>query len=293
MVPIALTCKNAFILKPSKQDPSTNLMIAHLLKKTNLPNGIFSIVHNNKKTINAILHHPKIATINFVNSTPITRYIYKTNTSTNKRVQTLNSTKNHTIVLPDTNLNLTTNNLISTTYSSTKQRCIAISITITVNNVTEPLLKKIKKQITKLKINPNTDPSSKINPLISKTHLTKISNLINTNIKKNATLRINNHNLTVKNHKNNYFITPTVFNNIKPNMHIYNKKIFNPMLIVVRTNSYPKTIQLVNNNPYKNNATIFTYDGSTTQRFEQKITTNMVSVNVPIPMPMAYHSFNN
>ncbi len=289
MIPIALACGNSFILKPSEQDPSASLVIARLLKEAGLPDGVFSVVHGDKEAVDAILTHPGIGAVSFVGSTPVAKYIYETGTAHGKRVQALGGAKNHAVVLPDADLDMTADGLVSAAYGSAGQRCMAVSVAVTVGDVAEPLLQKIEERIAKLKIGPGTDPSSDMGPLVSKAHLAKVSGYVDAGVEEGADLRVDGRELDVEG--DGYFIGPTVFDRVKPGMRIYDEEIFGPVLVVVRTDSYPEAVELVNANPYGNGAAIFTCDGGAARRFEQEVTAGMVGVNVPIPVPMAYHSF--
>jgi malonate-semialdehyde dehydrogenase (acetylating)/methylmalonate-semialdehyde dehydrogenase len=289
MIPIALACGNAFILKPSEQDPSASLVLARLLKEAGLPDGVFSIVHGDKEAVDAILTHPRIDAVSFVGSTPVAKYIYETGTAHGKRVQALGGAKNHAVVLPDADLDLAADGLVSAAYGSAGQRCMAVSVAVTVGDVAEPLLARIEERIAKLKIGPGTDASSDMGPLVSKAHLAKVSGYVDTGVEEGATLRVDGRALAVEG--DGYFIGPTVFDHVKPGMRVYDEEIFGPVLVVVRTDSYPEAMEIVNANPYGNGAAIFTCDGGAARRFEQEVTAGMVGINVPIPVPMAYHSF--
>jgi len=289
MIPIALACGNAFILKPSEQDPSAALVLARLLKESGLPDGVFSVVHGDKEAVDAILTHPGIGAVSFVGSTPVAKYIYETGTAHGKRVQALGGAKNHAVVLPDADLDMTADGLVSAAYGSAGQRCMAVSVAVTVGDVAEPLLQKIEERIAKLKIGPGTDPSSEMGPLVSKAHLAKVSGYVDSGVEEGATLRVDGRELEVEG--DGYFIGPSVFDNVKPGMRIYDEEIFGPVLVVVRADTYPEAVELVNANPYGNGAAIFTCDGGAARQFEQEVTAGMVGVNVPIPVPMAYHSF--
>jgi malonate-semialdehyde dehydrogenase (acetylating)/methylmalonate-semialdehyde dehydrogenase len=289
MIPIALACGNAFILKPSEQDPSASLVIARLLKEAGLPDGVFSVVHGDKEAVDAILTHPGIGAVSFVGSTPVAKYIYETGTAHGKRVQALGGAKNHAVVLPDADLDMTADGLVSAAYGSAGQRCMAVSVAVTVGDVAEPLLQKIEERIAKLKIGPGTDPASEMGPLVSKAHLAKVSGYVDSGVEEGATLRVDGRELDVEG--DGYFIGPSVFDHVKPGMRIYDEEIFGPVLVVVRADTYPEAVELVNANPYGNGAAIFTCDGGAARRFEQEVTAGMVGVNVPIPVPMAYHSF--
>ena len=289
MIPIALACGNSFILKPSEQDPSASLVIARLLKEAGLPDGVFSVVHGDKEAVDAILTHPGIGAVSFVGSTPVARYIYETGTSNGKRVQALGGAKNHAIVLPDADLEMAADGLVSAAYGSAGQRCMAVSVAVTVGDVAEPLLEKIEERIAKLKIGPGTDASSDMGPLVSRAHLDKVTGYVDAGVAEGAELRVDGRELDVEG--DGYFIGPSVFDHVKPGMRIYDEEIFGPVLVVVRAETYPEAVELVNANPYGNGAAIFTCDGGAARRFEQEVTAGMVGVNVPIPVPMAYHSF--
>jgi malonate-semialdehyde dehydrogenase (acetylating)/methylmalonate-semialdehyde dehydrogenase len=289
MIPIALACGNSFILKPSEQDPSASLVLARLLNEAGLPDGVFSVVHGDKEAVDGILTHPGIGAVSFVGSTPVAKYIYETGTAHGKRVQALGGAKNHAVVLPDADLDMTADGLVSAAYGSAGQRCMAVSVAVTVGDVAEPLLQKIEERISKLKIGPGTDPSSEMGPLVSKAHLAKVSGYVDAGVEEGATLRVDGRELAVEG--DGYFIGPSVFDHVKPGMRIYDEEIFGPVLVVVRAGSYPEAVELVNANPYGNGAAIFTCDGGAARRFEQEVTAGMVGVNVPIPVPMAYHSF--
>ena len=289
MIPIALACGNSFILKPSEQDPSASLVLARLLKQAGLPDGVFSVVHGDKEAVDGILTHPGIGAVSFVGSTPVAKYIYETGTAHGKRVQALGGAKNHAVVLPDADLDMTADGLVSAAYGSAGQRCMAVSVAVTVGDVAEPLLQKIEERIGKLKIGPGTDPSSEMGPLVSKAHLAKVSGYVDAGVEEGATLRVDGRELDVEG--DGYFIGPSVFDHVRPGMRIYDEEIFGPVLVVVRAESYPEAVELVNANPYGNGAAIFTCDGGAARRFEQEVTAGMVGVNVPIPVPMAYHSF--
>jgi malonate-semialdehyde dehydrogenase (acetylating)/methylmalonate-semialdehyde dehydrogenase len=291
MIPIALATGNSFILKPSEQDPSASLVIARLLREAGLPDGVFSVIHGDKQAVDAILTHPQIAAVSFVGSTPVARYIYETGTAHGKRVQALGGAKNHAIVLPDADLDLAADGLVSAAYGSAGQRCMAVSVAVTVGDVAEPLLGKIEERIAKLKVGPGTDPASEMGPLVSRAHYEKVSGLVDAGVSEGAQLRVDGRGLSVEGHEDGYFLGPCVFDHVKPGMRVYDEEIFGPVLVVVRADSYPEAIELVNSNPYGNGAAIFTCDGGAARRFEQEVTAGMVGVNVPIPVPMAYHSF--
>jgi malonate-semialdehyde dehydrogenase (acetylating)/methylmalonate-semialdehyde dehydrogenase len=291
MLPVALACGNAFILKPSEQDPSAAMFLAQLLAEAGLPDGAFTVLHGDKDAVNGILEHPGIAAVSFVGSTPVARHIYETGTRHGKRVQALGGAKNHAIVMPDADLDLAADGLVSAAYGSAGQRCMAVSVAVTVGDVAEPLLEKVRERIDALKIGPGTEPDSDMGPLVSEQHYAKVAGYVAKGAEEGAELVVDGRGLVVEGHEGGYFIGPTVFDHVKPGMSIYDEEIFGPVLVIVRADSYPEAIELLNANPYGNGAAIFTRDGGAARMFEQQATAGMIGVNVPIPVPMAYHSF--
>jgi malonate-semialdehyde dehydrogenase (acetylating) / methylmalonate-semialdehyde dehydrogenase len=291
MMPVAVACGNAFILKPSEQDPSAANRLAQLFAEAGLPDGVFSVVHGDKEIVNAILEHPGIAAVSFVGSTPVARHIYETGTRHGKRVQALGGAKNHAVVMPDAELDLAADGLVSAAFGSAGQRCMAVSVAVTVGDVADPLIDKIRERIDGLTVGPGTDPSSEMGPLVSQAHFDKVSGLVAQGVEDGADLVVDGRDLVVEGHEGGYFLGPCVFDNVRPGQSVYDQEIFGPVLVVVRAESYPEAIELVNSNPYGNGAAIFTSDGGAARMFEQEVTAGMVGINVPIPVPMAYHSF--
>jgi malonate-semialdehyde dehydrogenase (acetylating) / methylmalonate-semialdehyde dehydrogenase len=291
MAPIALACGNAFILKPSEQDPSPSLRLAELLAEAGLPDGVFSVVHGDREAVDAILEHPGIAAVSFVGSTPVAKHIYETGTRNGKRVQALGGAKNHAVVLPDADLDLAADGLVSAAYGSAGQRCMAVSVAVTVGDVADPLIEHIRERIEGLTVGPGTDPASDMGPLVSARHHEKVAGLVEAGVQEGAELAVDGRDLVVEGHEDGYFLGPCVFDRVRPGMRIYDEEIFGPVLVVVRAGSYPEALELVNANPYGNGAAIFTRDGGAARLFEQQATAGMIGVNVPIPVPMAYHSF--
>src|SRR3954454_10442728 len=291
MAPVAITCGNAFILKPSEQDPSPSLLLARLWQEAGLPDGVFSVVHGDKEAVDAILVHPGIAAVSFVGSTPVAKYIYETGTAHGKRVQALGGAKNHAVVLPDADLDLPADGLVSAAYGSAGQRCMAVSVAVTVGDVAEPLLDKVRERIEALRVGPGTDPQSEMGPLVSQAHYDKVTGLIAKGVEEGAELVVDGRDITVEGHEGGYFLGPCVFDHVKPGHAVYDQEIFGPVLVVVRAESYPEAVELLNSNPYGNGAAIFTRDGGAARMFEQEAGAGMIGINVPIPVPMAYHSF--
>jgi malonate-semialdehyde dehydrogenase (acetylating) / methylmalonate-semialdehyde dehydrogenase len=291
MAPVAIACGNAFILKPSEQDPGPSLLLAELWQQAGLPDGVFSVVHGDKEAVDAILHHPGIKAVSFVGSTPVAKYIYETGTANGKRVQALGGAKNHALVLPDADLDLAADGLVSAAYGSAGQRCMAVSVAVTVGDVADPLLDKVRERIDKLAIGPGDGDGVDMGPLVSERHYEKVSGLVDAGVDEGAELAVDGRGVTVEGHEGGYFLGPCVFDRVEPGMRVYDEEIFGPVLVVVRRESYPEALELINANPYGNGAAIFTHDGGAARRFEQEVTAGMVGVNVPIPVPMAYHSF--
>jgi malonate-semialdehyde dehydrogenase (acetylating)/methylmalonate-semialdehyde dehydrogenase len=291
MYPIAIACGNAFILKPSEQDPSVSLRIAELWAEAGLPDGVFSVVHGDKEIVDAILAHPEIAGVSFVGSTPIAKYVYETGTSHDKRVQALGGAKNHAIVLPDADLDLAADGLISAGYGSAGQRCMAVSVAVAVGDSAGPLTEKLQQRIAELKVGNGMQSGMDMGPLVSQRHRDRVAGYVDAGVEEGAELIADGRDLVVEGHEGGHFLGPCLFDNVKPGMRVYDEEIFGPVLVIVRADSYPDAIELVNSNPYGNGTAIFTNDGGAARKFEQEVTAGMVGINVPIPVPMAYHSF--
>ena len=291
MYPIAIACGNAFILKPSEKDPSAANFSAQLLAEAGLPEGVFSVVHGDKVAVDAILAHPGIAAVSFVGSTPIARYIYETGTKSGKRVQALGGAKNHMVVLPDADLELAADSAVSAAYGSAGERCMAISVLVTVGDVADRLLPKIRERIHRLKVAPGTEPGAEMGPLVTKDHHAKVVSYVEKGEREGAKLLEDGRQTRIPGHEQGFFLGPCLFDEVKPSMSIYTDEIFGPVLSVVRTGSYDEALRLVNANPYANGVAIFTNDGGAARRFQSEVQVGMVGVNVPIPVPMAYYSF--
>ena len=291
MYPIAIACGNAFILKPSEKDPSAANFSAQLLADAGLPEGVFNVVHGDKVAVDAILAHPGIAAVSFVGSTPIAKYIYETGTKNGKRVQALGGAKNHMVVLPDADLELAADSAVSAAYGSAGERCMAISVLVTVGDVADRLLPKIQERIRKLKVAPGTEPGAEMGPLVTKDHHAKVVSYVEKGEQEGAKLLEDGRKTRVPGHEQGFFLGPCLFDDVKPEMSIYTDEIFGPVLSVVRTGSYDEALGLVNANRYANGVAIFTNDGGAARRFQNEVQVGMVGVNVPIPVPMAYYSF--
>ena len=291
MYPIAIACGNTFILKPSEKDPSAANFSAQLLADAGLPEGVFDVVHGDKVAVDAILSHPGIAAVSFVGSTPIAKYIYETGTRNGKRVQALGGAKNHMVVLPDADLELAADSAVSAAYGSAGERCMAISVLVTVGDVADRLLPKIRERIHKLKVAPGTEPGAEMGPLVTKEHHARVVSYVEKGESEGATLLEDGRRTRVAGHEQGFFLGPCLFDAVTPEMSIYKDEIFGPVLSVVRAESYDEALGLVNGNRYANGVAIFTNDGGAARRFQNEVQVGMVGVNVPIPVPMAYYSF--
>ncbi len=291
MYPIAIACGNTFILKPSEKDPSVSSFCAQLFADAGLPPGVFNVVHGDKVAVDAILNHRGIAAVSFVGSTPIAKYIYETGTGTGKRVQALGGAKNHMVVLPDADLELSADSAVNAAYGSAGERCMAISVLVAVGDVADRLIPKIQERIGKLKVGPGVDPSSEMGPLVTKAHHERVAGYVDKGVSEGASLVADGRTLKVDGHGSGYFIGPSLFDNVGRDMSIYRDEIFGPVLSVVRAGSYDEAIALVNENAYANGVAIFTNDGGAARRFQNEVQVGMVGINVPIPVPMAYYSF--
>ncbi len=291
MFPIAIACGNAFILKPSEKDPSAALFVADLLAQAGLPAGVFNVVHGDKEAVDAILNHPGIAAVSFVGSTPVAEYIYRTGTAAGKRVQALGGAKNHLIVLPDADMEQAADALIGAGYGSAGERCMAVSVAVTVGDAAKPLLEKLIPKARSLRVGPGLDPQAQMGPLVTKEHLAKVRGYVDQGVKEGAELLIDGRDIRLQGYEKGYFIGPCLFDKVTPAMRIYKEEIFGPVLSVVRSPSYEDAVALVDKHEYGNGVAIFTRDGDAARDFAARTQTGMVGINVPIPVPMAFHSF--
>jgi malonate-semialdehyde dehydrogenase (acetylating)/methylmalonate-semialdehyde dehydrogenase len=252
---------------------------------------VFNVVHGDKVAVDAILTHPDIAAVSFVGSTPIARYVYETGTAHGKRVQALGGAKNHAVILPDADLGLAADSLVSAGYGSAGQRCMAVSVAVAVGAIADPLIEAVVERIAALDVGDGTTPGTDMGPLVSERHLAKVRGYVDAGEREGATLVADGRDVEVEGREGGHFIGPTLFDNVRPGMSIYDEEIFGPVLVVVRAESYDEAMTLVNSSPFGNGAAIFTNDGGAARAFEQDVTAGMVGINVPIPVPMAYHSF--
>jgi malonate-semialdehyde dehydrogenase (acetylating)/methylmalonate-semialdehyde dehydrogenase len=292
MFPVALACGNAFILKPSERDPSASVMVAEWLKEAGLPDGVFGVVHGDKETVDALLHHPGISAISFVGSTPIARYIYETAAMTGKRCQALGGAKNHMIIMPDADMDRAVDALMGAAFGSAGERCMAISVAVPVGETTaNRLISALAPKIRSLKIGPGTDPEAEMGPLVTKQHLDKVRGYIDAGVAEGAKLLVDGRGFKMQGYQNGYFIGGSLFDHVTPNMKIYKEEIFGPVLSVARAPDYATAARMVNEHEFGNGTSIFTRDGDAAREFAHQIKIGMIGINVPIPVPMAFHSF--
>src|SRR6266478_5553186 len=291
MFPVALACGNCFILKPSERDPSAGMRIAALLKEAGLPDGVFNVVNGDKAAVDAILHHPGISAVSFVGSSAIAEYIYATGAASGKRVQALGGAKNHMVVMPDADLDQATDALMGAAYGSAGERCMAVSVAVAVGTIGDRLMDKLVPRVRSLKVGPGIDPEAEMGPLVTGQHLAKVRSYVDLGVKEGAKLVVDGRGLKLQGYENGFFLGGCVFDEVKPEMRIYKEEIFGPVLSVVRSRDYEEALRLPSEHDYGNGVAIFTRDGDAAREFSNRIQIGMVGINVPIPVPMAFHSF--
>ncbi|MBV4466850.1 malonate-semialdehyde dehydrogenase (acetylating)/methylmalonate-semialdehyde dehydrogenase [Pseudomonas sp. F-14 TE3623] len=291
MIPIALVTGNCFILKPSERDPSASLLMAKLLTEAGLPDGVFNVVQGDKTAVDALLQHPDIEAISFVGSTPIAEYIHQQATSRGKRVQALGGAKNHMIVMPDADLDQAADALIGAAYGSAGERCMAISIAVAVGDVGDQLIAKLLPRIDQLKVGNGMQGDSDMGPLVTAEHKAKVEGFIGEGVAQGAQLIVDGRNFKVPGAENGFFVGATLFDNVTTEMSIYQQEIFGPVLGIVRVPDFASAVALINAHEFGNGVSCFTSDGGIARSFARNIKVGMVGINVPIPVPMAWHSF--
>jgi len=291
MAPMALACGNCFILKPSERDPSASLILADLLKQAGLPDGVFQVVHGDKLVVDALLKHPDVQAISFVGSTPIARYIHETGVAHGKRVQALGGAKNHAVVMPDCDLDKTVDALMGAAYGSAGERCMAISVAVAVGPVADTLIEKLIPKVKALKIGNGTLDATEMGPLVTKVHREKVASYVTIGAEEGAKLLVDGRDFKSPENPEGFFIGGSLFDHVTPEMRIYREEIFGPVLAVVRVPDFETALKLVNDHEFGNGTAIFTRDGDSARAFTHRVQAGMVGVNVPIPVPMAFHSF--
>ncbi|HZQ61835.1 MAG TPA: CoA-acylating methylmalonate-semialdehyde dehydrogenase [Casimicrobiaceae bacterium] len=291
MFPIAIACGNTFVLKPSERDPSMSLRMAELFKEAGLPDGVFNVVHGDKEAVDAILEHPGISAVSFVGSTPIAKYIYETGARHGKRVQALGGAKNHAIVMPDADVDFATEAIIGAAYGSAGERCMAVSAVVAVGDVADTLRERLAQRARRVRTGAGVDPQSEMGPVVTCAARDRIMGYIDRGVEEGAELVVDGRKPAVPDHENGFFVGPTIFDRVRPEMSIYRDEIFGPVLVIVRSESLAEAIALVNSNPYANGAALFTRSGHAAKRFQRDTQVGMLGINVPIPVPMAFYSF--
>ncbi len=293
MFPVAIACGNTFVMKPSEKDPTTPLRLAEIFKEAGLPDGVFNVVNGDKESVDVLLTDDRIQAISFVGSTPVAQYIYSTASAHGKRVQALGGAKNHMVIMPDADPEQVVNSLMGAAYGSAGERCMAISIAVCVGNeVANKLIDNLKTEIGGMRIGAGmSEEEMHMGPLVTREHADKVIGYINQGVIEGATLVVDGRQVVVQNNENGYFVGPTLFDNVKQGMRIYDEEIFGPVLSIVRVETYEEALSLINNHEFGNGTAIFTRDGDTARQFTESVQVGMVGVNVPIPVPMAFHSF--
>ncbi len=291
MFPIAIACGNTFVLKPSEKDPTCSMKLAELFLEAGLPPGVFNVVNGDKEAVDAIINNKDISAVSFVGSTPIAKYIYENCAKNEKRVQALGGAKNHCVVMPDADLDQAVNGLMGAAYGSAGERCMAQSVAVAVGKIGDSLVKNLAKKVESLKVGPGLDKKSEMGPLVTKQHLEKVKGYVDIGIKEGAKLVVDGRDLKLKGYEKGFYMGGCLFDKVKKNMRIYKEEIFGPVLSVVRAKDYDEALSLVNDHEFGNGVSIFTRDGDTGRSFASNAKIGMVGINIPIPVPMAFHSF--
>jgi len=291
MAPLAIATGNTFILKPSERDPSCALLIADLLKKAGLPDGVFGVLQGDKVAVDGLLQHPDVSAVSFVGSTPIAEYIYSEGTRLGKRVQALGGAKNHLVVMPDANLDQAVDALMGAAYGSAGERCMAISVAVAVGDVADKLVAALVPRVKSLKIKNGMEADAEMGPVVTAVHKAKIEGYIADGIAEGAQLLVDGRGFSVPGHEGGFFLGGTLFDHVKEGMKIHREEIFGPVLCIVRVPDFASAVELINRHEFGNGVSLFTSDGNTAREFSRRIQVGMVGINVPIPVPMAWHSF--
>ena len=291
MFPISIACGNTFILKPSEKDPSCSMRLAELFMEAGLPKGVFNVVNGDKEAVDAIINNRDISAVSFVGSTPIAKYIYENCAKNEKRVQALGGAKNHCVVMPDADLDQAVNGLMGAAYGSAGERCMAQSVAVAVGKIADPLVKNLSKKVEALKVGPGLDKKSEMGPLVTGEHLKKVKGYVDVGVKEGAKLVVDGRNLKLQGYEKGFYMGGCLFDQVTKNMRIYKEEIFGPVLSVVRAKNYEEALKLVNDHEFGNGVSIFTRDGDTGRSFASNVQIGMVGINIPIPVPMAFHSF--
>jgi malonate-semialdehyde dehydrogenase (acetylating)/methylmalonate-semialdehyde dehydrogenase len=291
MFPLALACGNSFVLKPSPLDPSPSLLMAELLREAGLPDGVFNVVQGDKVAVEALMAHPLVRALSFVGSTPIAHSLYQSGAQHGKRVQALGGAKNHMVVMPDADIEQAIDALIGSAYGSAGERCMAISVAVLVGDAADKVMPKLAERARTLKIGNGMSADAEMGPVISRAAKDRIESYIALGVEEGAKLVVDGRGFTIAGHEHGFFTGGTLFDHVKPSMRIYQEEIFGPVLVCVRVKDFAHAVQLVNDHEYGNGVACFTSDGNVAREFARRIQAGMVGINVPIPVPMAWHGF--
>jgi len=291
MFPVAIACGNTFILKPSEKDPSCSIRLAELFLEAGLPEGVFNVVNGDKEAVDAIINNKDVSAVSFVGSTPIAKYIYENCAKNEKRVQALGGAKNHAVIMPDCDLEQAVNGLMGAAYGSAGERCMAQSVAVAVGSIGDKLVESLAKKVEALRVGSGMDKKSEMGPLVTKEHLEKVKSYVDIGNKEGAKLIVDGRNLKLQGYENGYYMGGCLFDHVKKDMRIYKEEIFGPVLSVVRAKNFEEALLLVNEHEFGNGVAIFTRDGDSGRTFASKVQVGMVGINIPIPVPMAFHSF--
>jgi malonate-semialdehyde dehydrogenase (acetylating)/methylmalonate-semialdehyde dehydrogenase len=290
MMPNAIACGNAIVLKPSEKVPSAAIALAELAREAGVPDGVLNVLHGDKVAVDRLLEHPYIRAVSFVGSTPVAKYVYETGTRNGKRVQALGGAKNHMLVLPDADIAMAADAAVSAAYGAAGERCMAISVVLAVGDVADPLVAAIRERVAGIKVGPGSEPGNEMGPLITREHRDRVAESLDTAVAEGATLSIDGR-ADPATRMDGFFLGPSLIDRARPGMQCYDKEIFGPVLSVVRVDTYAEALQLINENPYGNGTAIFTQNGGAARQFQFDVEVGMVGINVPIPVPTSYYSF--
>jgi malonate-semialdehyde dehydrogenase (acetylating)/methylmalonate-semialdehyde dehydrogenase len=291
MFPVAIACGNTFVLKPSEKDPSCPLRVAELLREAGLPDGVFNVVNGDREAVDTLLTDPRVGAVSFVGSTPVAEYIYRTASAHGKRVQALGGAKNHMVVMPDADTENAASALVGAAYGSAGERCMAISVAVAVGDAGDALIDAVRRQLEQLKVGSGLEPDVEMGPLVTREHLDRVRGYVDLGVQEGAALVVDGRGRKVRGHEGGFFIGPCLFDRVQPHMRIYREEIFGPVLCVVRVPDLAAALRLVNEHEFGNGTAIFTASGEAARTYTQGVQAGMVGINVPIPVPMAFHSF--
>jgi malonate-semialdehyde dehydrogenase (acetylating)/methylmalonate-semialdehyde dehydrogenase len=291
MFPLAVACGNTFVLKPSERDPSASLKLAYLFEAAGLPPGVLNVVQGDKEAVDALLAHPDVAAVSFVGSTAVAAHIYDTGTRHGKRVQALGGAKNHLVVMPDADLEQAADALVGAGYGSAGERCMAVSVAVVVGGMADDLVAKVAQRVRALRVDDGSVAGADMGPLVTAAHRERVTGYIADGVREGAALIVDGRGLRVAGREQGFFLGPSLFDHVRPTMRIYREEIFGPVLSIVRVPDFAAAVELVNGHEYGNGVACYTGDGGIAREFTRRVKAGMVGINVPIPVPMAFHSF--